>query len=170
MEHYGDSTAIKLDNENVATNYNHIGSGDTYLINNFLSNDETAIAFQKLFNGEIQYQQWHHMPDKKNGLLPLSRLKVAMANTDADGWEPHYRFPVNNQEYHGVLPISETIDSILKKLIEYTKIQFNHIVVLLYRDGNDCIGFHKDKTLDLSLLDPIASISLGQERTYMLQP
>jgi len=171
MEHFGDKTAIKLDNEHITdcNNMRSFGSGDTHIINNFLSREEADDAFNNLFSSEIEYQQWHHMPSKKNELLPLSRLKIAMANTDSDGWTPHYRFPVNNQNHHGVLPFSKTVKSIMDKLIEHTKIPFNHAVVLLYRDGDDCIGFHKDKTLDLSSTDPIASISLGQERTYMLR-
>ena len=45
----------------------------------------------------------------------------------------------------------------------------NHAVVLLYRDANDRIGFHQDKTLDLAPDTPIVSVSLGQTRTYVLQ-
>jgi uncharacterized protein (DUF924 family)/alkylated DNA repair dioxygenase AlkB/Ran GTPase-activating protein (RanGAP) involved in mRNA processing and transport len=167
--HYGDSTAFKLENENIETTHVNIGSGDTYVTHEFISEEESAAAFQNLFNGEIQYQQWHHMPDKNGKLLPLSRLKIAMADEDEDGWTPHYRFPVNNQEHHNVHPFSKTVAQIRDKLVEHTKIPFNHSVVLLYRDGNDCIGFHKDKMLDLSPDNPIASISFGQERVYMLR-
>lgn len=173
MQHFGDSTATKRENENVtkfdAHNISMFGSGDNTLIDNFLSNDEADTSFANLIGGEIQYQQWHHMPDNKKNLVSLSRLKIAMADTDENGWIPHYRFPVNNQEHHGVIPFSETVRKIKNKLIEKTGIQYNHAVVLLYRDGNDCIGFHKDKVLDLLESAPIASISLGQNRVYMLR-
>lgn len=168
----GDSTATKSNKEVLITDptTEKIGSGDTKFIPNFLSEEEAKSAFDALnVGGEIKYQQWHHMPDKKQNLLPLSRLKIAMANTDEEGWTPHYRFPVNNQDKHGVFPFSPTVQAVLDKLVALTGIPFNHAVVLLYRDGNDCIGFHKDKTLDLSSVDPIASISLGQERSYILR-
>lgn len=149
------------------------GSNDTTFIPNFLSQDEIKEVFDKLNENEYAiFQQWYHMPNKKNILLPLSRLKFAVTEEiDKNGWQPHYRFPVNNQNNHEVFPFSKLpiIEKIKNKLIERIGIQFNHAVVLLYRDGNDCIGFHKDKTLDLSDTDPIASISIGQERTYILQ-
>lgn len=157
MEHssnsLGDKTAIRSDKEQIIENYEHIGSGDTKFIPNFLSIEEADRAFKFLNEGgDIKYQQWHHMPNKKHDLLPLSRLKIAMADTDENGWTPHYRFPVNNQDKHGTLPfaISPTIQYIKDRLIQHTGIPFNHAVVLLYRDGDDCIGFHKDKILDLS--------------------
>jgi len=168
----GDMTAIRCDKENIIKNYDNIGSGDTKFIPIFLTKEEADKAFKCLdVGGDIKYQQWHHMPNKKHDLLPLSRLKIAMTDTDKDGWTPHYRFPVNNQDKHGTVSFatSPTVQHIRDKLIKLTGIPFNHAVILLYRDGDDCIGFHKDKTLDLSTTDPIASISLGQERSYILK-
>lgn len=172
--HLGDVNATRLENEYIIScdESSVIGSGDTIITPEFLTKEEADKAFVSLnVGGEINYQQWYHMPDKKGNLLPLSRLKIAMADTDNDGWTPHYRFPINNQDYHGVFPFSSspTVNYIREKLVKITGIPFNHAVVLLYRDGNDCIGFHKDKTLDLSLADPIVSISLGQERSYLLR-
>jgi uncharacterized protein (DUF924 family)/alkylated DNA repair dioxygenase AlkB len=173
-QHFGDTTAVRLANENIeyVKNPTEIGSGDTSIIHEFLTKEEADESFAALKDGgEIKYQQWHHMPDKKHKLLPLSRLKIAMADVHTDGWMPHYRFPVNNQDHHGVFPfdISLAVSKIKEKLIAFTGIPFNHAVVLLYRDGKDCIGFHKDKTLDLSDTSPIASISLGQPRSYLLR-
>lgn len=167
----GDGTAVRSDIERELSSDEIIGSGDTFLINDFLSTDEIEDALKNLGEGgDINYQQWHHMPDKNHDLLPLSRLKIAMADSK-DGWTPHYRFPVNSQDRHGTFSfsISPTVQKIKDKLIARTGILFNHAVVLLYRDGKDCIGFHKDKTLDLSKTDPIASISIGQERSYILR-
>lgn len=153
-QHCGDMTTIKF--------------SDTKLIQNFLSDIESVEAFKNLENGnEITYQQWYHLPNKNN-LLPLPRLKIAMANTDSNGWTPLYRFPVNNQEEYGIFPFSPTVDLIRNKLINQTGINFNHAVVLFYKDNNDCIGYHKDKLLDLSETDPIACISIGEERMFSL--
>merc|ERR1711904_728141 len=60
----------------------------------------------------------------------------------------------------------------VRRMVEETfeeKYIFNHAVVLYYRDLDDCIGFHKDKTLDLVPGAPIVSVSLGCERVYMLR-
>lgn len=153
-----------------------LGEADTTFHPNFMSKEEADAAFNALdINNpkcEIKYQQWHHMPDKKsNSVLPLKRLKVAMADTDTDGWRPHYRFPVNNQSHHGVqsFATSPTVSLIRDKLIAATGIPFNHAVVLIYLDSKSCIGLHKDKTLDLDPKQPIASVSLGYERSYIIQ-
>lgn len=169
-----DQSAIKLGDEfTITENYfKSFGSGDSSFVSDFLSTQEANIALEKLKDGgEIPYQQWHHMPDKKHKLIPLSRLKIAMADTDSNGFTPHYRFPVNSQDQHGVFPFdsSPTVKEIRDKIINQTGIPYNHAVILLYRDGADCIGFHKDKTLDLSSDYPIASVSLGQERSYVLR-
>jgi alkylated DNA repair dioxygenase AlkB len=40
----------------------------------------------------------------------------------------------------------------------------------LYRDGNDSIGFHADDEPEIEPLSPIASVSLGAVRTFVLRP
>src|SRR3989338_4866584 len=113
------------------TNLSRLGSGDTEVIPNFLNNEEIENTYNELLH--YNYQQWHHMPDKHNKTLPLSRLKVAMTEVSDDGWIPHYRFPVNNQDQHGIRPFTKQVKYLLNKVIQYTGIQFNHSVVLLYR-------------------------------------
>ena len=65
--------------------------------------------------------------------------------------------------------MSPSIEAIRVKVNEFLGTKFNHAVVLLYRNGEDCIGYHKDKTLDLDEVSPIASISLGVPRLYTLR-
>mmetsp|Transcript_12758 Transcript_12758/g.19591 ORF Transcript_12758/g.19591 Transcript_12758/m.19591 type:complete len:281 (-) Transcript_12758:59-901(-) len=148
-----------------------IGSGDSTFIRNFLSQEEQQEMFSTLSSGEIEFQQWYHMPVKNKPLRPLRRIKVAMATeADKEGRVPHYRFPVNNQDGHGVVsPMTPTIEAFRKKVEEYTGIAYNSAVVLFYRDGDDCIGFHKDKLLDLDEETPIVSCSLGAARWYYLR-
>jgi hypothetical protein len=89
-------------------------------------------------------------------------------------------------------PMTPTVERIRQLVSEITGHEYNHAVVLLYRDGQDCIGFHKvrqhlsspltsrsqprltscsrqDKTLDLDEAAPIASVSLGVARPYILR-
>lgn len=149
-----------------------LGTGDTTLTNNFLTKDEADAAFFALNEGnEIKHQQWNHTSDRKFNLLPLARLKIAMADTSANGLVPYYRFLVNSQEQYSVFSFetSKTVKALKDKLIEKTGIPFNHATVLLYRNEHDYIGFHKDKISDLSQNFPIASISLGHNRLYILR-
>lgn len=153
-----------------------LGAGDSAYRPSLLSRPEADEALAMLMpeGGEIVYQQWHAMPNRKKPnapLHPLRRLKIAMATPDpVTGHVPHYRFPVNNQHRHGVVtPMTPTVDAIRARVEAATGVAFNHAVVLLYRDGNDCIGFHKDKMLDLDPDSPIVSVSLGAVRTYVLR-
>lgn len=154
-----------------------LGVGDSAYEPGLLDRDEADRALHALrpapeFGGEIDYQQWHAMPRKpgsRKPLHPLRRLKIAMATPDsATGRVPHYRFPVNDQRRHGVVvPMTPTVDAIRRRVEARTRVSFNHAVVLLYRGPDDCIGFHKDKLLDLDPQAPIVSVSLGAARTYV---
>lgn len=169
--HVETQTSLRDDfiHTDVISNYNGIiGAGDTELHLNFLS-DVEATEYFKLLQSEIEYQQWYHMPDNKDRLLPLKRIKRALAVPDSNGNIPYYRFTVNDQSHYGIMtPMTPTVEIIRKKILNFFGYDLNHAVVLLYRDGSDCIGYHKDKTLDLDETSPIISVSLGRERTYSL--
>jgi hypothetical protein len=71
-------TSLDNDRENII----HFGSGDSYFVKNFIPLEEQNEMFQRLTSGEIEFQQWYHMPEKKTSkkaLAPLKRVKVAMA-------------------------------------------------------------------------------------------
>lgn len=47
---------------------------------------------------------------------------------------------------------------------------FNSVLVNLYRDGDDGVGWHADDEPELGRRPLIASVSLGAERTFSLKP
>jgi len=97
-------------------------------------------------------------------------IYLLRCNPEKDGRIPLYRFPVNDQKRYGeTIPMPPALEAIRKRAAKVTGFEYNHAVVLLYRNGDDCIGFHKDKTLDLDDKAPIISISLGAERPYVLR-
>lgn len=53
---------------------------------------------------------------------------------------------------------------VVKYLFQIVKIHF-----FRYRNGNDHIGEHRDDESELDPSAPIASISLGQRRTFVLK-
>jgi hypothetical protein len=152
-----------------------LGAGDSAYFPGVFSADEADAMLSRLLpGGELPYQQWFHMPDRKRpgrALKPLSRIKVAMAVPEAgSGRIPHYRFPVNDQHRYGVLaPMTPTVDAARRRLEALLGEHFNHAVALVYRGGDDCIGFHKDKMLDLDPTAPIVSVSLGAVRPLHLR-
>jgi len=61
-----------------------------------------------------------------------------IVDEDGETWIPHYRFPVNNQSAHTIFSIQEnpSIRMIVDRASKHTGVDFNHVVVLLYRDGS----------------------------------
>ncbi len=150
-----------------------LGAGDSQYHPALLSpaRADRALSCLQQDGGEVTYQQWHAMPRRgkpRAALHPLRRIKIAMATPDPKtGFIPHYRFPVNDQRRHGVIvPMTPTVRELREHVERATGTHFNHAVVLLYRGGDDCIGFHKDKMLDLDPRAPIVGVSLGAVRTY----
>lgn len=48
--------------------------------------------------------------------------------------------------------------------------QYQGVLLNLYRDGADSIGFHADDEPEIEPMSPIASVSLGAVRTFVLRP
>ena len=53
------------------------------------------------------------------------------------------------------------LDAMRKRLTAQLQIPFNALLVNLYRDGQDCMGWHSDDEKELGQQPTIASISLG---------
>ena len=56
-----------------------------------------------------------------------------------------------------------------KRLSKQLRIPFNALLVNLYRDGQDCMGWHSDDEKELGEQPTIASISLGAERVFKIK-
>jgi len=65
------------------------------------------------------------------------------------------------------------IDPVFYKLLHYLNItldsQFNMLLINWYRNGNDYIGPHSDEEKDLVPGSPIATVSLGVPRDFILK-
>ena len=76
-------------------------------------------------------------------------------------------------QYSGVrlnpLPWTEPL-LLIKRKVEHTAgVQFNSVLLNYYRDNRDSMGFHSDDEKELGEQPIIASISLGQERVFILK-
>lgn len=76
-------------------------------------------------------------------------------------------------KYSGILmsplPWSSVLLSIKNELEKNLKYEFNSVLLNLYRDGNDTVGWHSDDEPELGLKPIIASISLGEEREFLFR-
>uniref|UniRef100_A0A8H7MZ77 Fe2OG dioxygenase domain-containing protein n=1 Tax=Bionectria ochroleuca TaxID=29856 RepID=A0A8H7MZ77_BIOOC len=84
-----------------------------------------------------------------------------------DGSIPVYRHP--SDEAPPLLTFSPTVFAIKEATEKQVGHPLNHVLIQYYRDGNDYISEHSDKTLDIVKDSFIANVSLGAERTMVLR-
>lgn len=72
--------------------------------------------------------------------------------------------------YSGVVlnphPWTDTLLQIRRDIEEATGHRFNSVLLNLYRDENDSVGWHSDAEPELGSMPVIASLSLGETRTF----
>lgn len=61
-------------------------------------------------------------------------------------------------------PLTKTLDQIRKKIEKETSSNYNSVLMNLYRNGNDSMGWHSDDENIYNPISPIASLSLGGSR------
>jgi alkylated DNA repair dioxygenase AlkB len=130
--------------------------GDTYLIENLLSSQLSTIAFNSVFN-EIK---WEQITQEGN---PIARLVASQSIADPEtGSRPIYRKPLDSPPQWTLF--TPTIQAIYHELQCHPSLQkanlINHCYVQFYRDGDDYIGPHSDKTLDILHGSDIVNLTL----------
>ncbi|MBE0421375.1 2OG-Fe(II) oxygenase [Pseudoalteromonas haloplanktis] len=68
-----------------------------------------------------------------------------------------------------VEPWPNVLDAMRIRLSKTLAIPFNALLVNLYRDGKDCMGWHSDDEEELGAQPTIASVSLGAERILKIK-
>ncbi|KAI8964283.1 hypothetical protein F5Y11DRAFT_101311 [Daldinia sp. FL1419] len=134
--------------------------GDTKVVYDVLPHPLSYRIFERV-RDEVQWQRMSH----QGGEVP--RLVAVQGQVDEDGSMPIYRHP--SDESPPLLPFSPTVLEIKKVVEEQLGHPLNHVLIQFYRDGNDYISEHSDKTLDIVKGSFIANVSLGAERTMTLR-
>lgn len=67
------------------------------------------------------------------------------------------------------LAMTPTLEKIRQKIQSHTGETYNSVLVNLYRDGNDTVGWHADDEPELDPAASIASLSLGAPRRFALR-
>lgn len=143
-----------------------IGERDSRIIYDFLPKvDDANDAFAKLRNdgvsNEVRWQEMYH----RTGKVP--RLVAVQGEARSDGSIPIYRHPAD--ESPPLLPFSPTVQSIREAVEKAIGHPVNHVLMQLYRGGEDSISEHSDKTLDIVRGSFIVNVSLGAMRTMTLR-
>ncbi|XXH03273.1 hypothetical protein Hte_009671 [Hypoxylon texense] len=134
--------------------------GDTAVIYDILPKPLSDDVFEKVKN-EARWQRMMH----QGGDVP--RLAAIQGEVGEDGSMPIYRHPMD--ESPPLLPFSPTVLEIKKVVEKQLGHPLNHVLIQFYRDGNDFISEHSDKTIDVVKDTYIANVSLGAERTMMFR-
>jgi hypothetical protein len=161
------------------------GLGDCYLLKNILPDHISNDIFYLLRNNEIEWEKIEH----KGGYLPREistqveyycpvhdsdNCNITNENSTCIQCEPIYRHPVDyeakiTQYSSSVKYIRDHIIKILNEKNMFQDLRFNHSLVQWYRSGNDHIGDHCDKTLDIKQNSIILNYSLGATRILTLR-
>ncbi|KAI1404234.1 hypothetical protein F4819DRAFT_448409 [Hypoxylon fuscum] len=137
-----------------------LAEGDTKIVLNILPDDLLDDIFQKI-QDEVKFQAMSH----QGGEVP--RLVAVQGQVEADGSMPIYRHPAD--EAPPLLPFTPTVLEIKKVVEKQLGHDLNHVLIQLYRNGEDYISEHSDKTLDIAKGTYIANVSLGAERVMMFR-
>ncbi|KAI9643996.1 hypothetical protein NHQ30_007348 [Ciborinia camelliae] len=151
---------IQRDKDNALTDTPRLCEGDTTVILNLLPEALERGIFKKI-RDEVLWQKMGH----QGGEVP--RLVAVQGHIEEDGSIPIYRHPAD--ESPALLSFSPTVE-IVKKIVEKRLGHpLNHVLIQFYRDGNDNISEHSDKTLDIIPNTFIANVSLGAQRTMVFR-
>jgi nicotinamidase-related amidase/alkylated DNA repair dioxygenase AlkB len=148
----------------------HIAEGDSRIIYDFFScglyhpTDPSKplkdLIFTQLYN-EVRWQKMLH----QQGEVP--RLVCCQGEFSADGSMPIYRHPAD--QTLPLLHFSPKVDVVRKQAEKMVGHPLNHVLIQLYRSGNDFISEHSDKTLDIAKGSSIVNVSFGAQRTMRLR-
>jgi alkylated DNA repair dioxygenase AlkB len=115
----------------------------------------------ELLNDEVDWQKMYHA----SGEVP--RLVAVQGKIGKDGSKPVYRHP--SDQSPPLLEFTPTVALIKTAAEETVGHELNHVLIQLYRDGNDYISEHSDKTLDIVRGSKIVNASFGARRTMRLR-
>lgn len=116
--------------------------------------------FEKL-KAEVNWQSMFH----QTGEVP--RLVCCQGTIDEDGSMPVYRHP--SDQTIPLLAWTPTVEMVRKAAETQVGHPLNHVLIQLYRSGNDLITEHSDKTLDIAAGSNIVNVSFGAQRTMRLR-
>ncbi|MBL1210487.1 alpha-ketoglutarate-dependent dioxygenase AlkB [Geminocystis sp. GBBB08] len=130
--------------------------GDALLYQEFLE-QEKADNYLSVLKDTIL---WKHQPIKLFGKEILQPRLTAY-------------FGEGQYHYSGIAMEAQIFPPILLELKaqidKVSGVQFNAVLLNLYRDGNDNIGWHSDDESDLAEGSVIASLSLGETRRFIFR-
>lgn len=126
---------------------------DLLLIDNFISKEASDFYYTTL----LHQTQWHEYE------MPMYD-KVVTAPRMVSWYGDSDRIELNPKQKW-----SKELLTIRKQVESETKLKFNAVLLNLYRNGNDGVGWHSDKTISSNKNMNIASVTFGETRMFRLR-
>lgn len=155
-----DTTKMAGDNKARSIVSEPLCEGDTTLTTNFLPPSLVEGLFEKLCE-EVHFKKMRH----QGGEVP--RFVAVQGSVEEDGTQPVYRHP--SDESPPLEPFTPAVQKIRELTERALGHPLNHALIQCYRDGNDYISEHSDKTLDIFRWSYIANVSIGAQRTMVFR-
>ena len=145
-------------NSAIANQLLTIPDGEMILYRNVFIASESAMLFQTLYQ-DSDWQQ--HVLTICGRAVAAPRLSAWYGDLGAV-----YRYSGLSLE---PLPWTPTLREIKEKAERLAATRFNSVLLNLYRDGRDSMGWHSDAEPELGRNPVIASVSLGATRRFLLR-
>lgn len=126
---------------------------DLMLIDNFFSKEESDLYYNLLLNDTI----WQHYE------MPMYDKTVTAPRMIA------WYGDSNRQERMSEANWTNELLTIKKRVESESAMQFNGVLLNLYRNGNDSVAWHSDKTKSSNTNMNIASVTFGETRMFRLR-
>ena len=125
-------------------------------------------SFLDVSNGNLLFEQLMHQVEWQQQSLTLFGRKVPSPRLTA--W---YGDAGASYRYSGItnhpLPWVPTLLQLKHRLEQHCDTRFNSVLLNLYRDGNDAMGWHADDEKELGEEPVIGSVSLGGSRRFLMR-
>lgn len=151
--------------EQVATIYQNpafevpISKGGLFFCPHFFTTEEASAYFQELLDATAWEQRSIKLFGKEH---PQPRLTAWYADAGV-----HYTY--SGLEW-APSPWTSLLQGMRSRVEAAAGHAFNSVLVNLYRDGSDSMGWHSDDEPELGPNPTIASVSLGEARSFHLKP
>lgn len=130
-------------------------------------------------DADVQFRPAFYDPVQSEGLMQLLHAETRWNQETITLWGKHHLQPRlsawygdadSMYAYSGVVlnphPWTDTLLKIRRDIEKASGHRFNSVLLNLYRDGNDSVGWHSDAEPELGTMPVIASLSLGETRTF----
>ena len=170
LQHYAKAHHYKTDNSMQTSLFDGIDQPQSKLSHTLKGGvlDEFPIAFSieecnKFMDLLTSSTPWRQDTITIAGkIIPVPRLQCWMGDAQSEYGYSGIRLTPE--------PWSETVNRIRERISDLTGLEFNSVLLNLYRNGKDSVAWHADDERELGPDPLIASVSFGCERVFQLKP